>query len=294
MTVLVTGATGNVGGATVRALVARGEHVRALVRDPQRGRERLGGGVELVIGDFSDRPSVRRAMRGVDRLLLSSADGPDKVAHETAVVDEAVAAGVELIVKASALRAQSGSPLPPFDWNGRIEDHVRQAWIPAVNLRAGFYMTNLLAAAQPVRDAGALFAPAGTGAVAMIDPRDVGAVAAAVLTGKGHEGRDYVLTGAEAITYEQVAEALGAATRRPVAYVDVPPQAAREALAASGAPAWLVEHLDLFFELVRRGELEETTDTVRMLTGREPRSFAAFARDHAGLFEAGAAAAVGA
>jgi uncharacterized protein YbjT (DUF2867 family) len=116
-------------------------------------------------------------------------------------------------------------------------------------------------------------------------------VAAVVLTTPGHEGRDYVLTGGEAITYRQVAEQLAAASGQPVRYVDAPAPAAREELIAAGLPDWLVTQLDLIFELVRRGEFEETTDAVRLLTGREPRTFADFARDHAGPFGADVAAA---
>jgi uncharacterized protein YbjT (DUF2867 family) len=290
MTVLVTGATGNVGSATVRELLDRGARVRAFVRDPGRARDRLGEGVELASGDFGDPASVRRALDGVARVLLSSADGPDKVADETGVIAAAAAEGVELIVKASTVGARAGSPLPCWDWNGQIEDRLRGAPVAAVNLRSGFYMTNVLMAADQVRGAGRLFAPAGDGAIAMVDPRDVGAVAAAVLTGEGHAGRDYVVTGPEAITYRQVADALAAATGYSVEYVDVPPQAAREGLVGAGMPPWLVDHLDGAFALIRRGELAQATDTVRMLTGREPRTFAAFARDRAGLFaQAGAA-----
>jgi uncharacterized protein YbjT (DUF2867 family) len=290
MTILVTGATGNVGSAAVRELIGRGARVPALVRDPRGARERLGGDVELAAGDFGDPPSLRRALHGVERVLLSSSDSPEKVAHETAVIAAAVAAGVELVVKASTAGARAGSPLPCFDWNGQIEDALRYAFVPAVNLRSAFYMTYLLMAADQVR-AGSLFAPAGDGAIAMVDPRDVGAVAAAVLTSDGHAGRDYTLTGPEAIAYQQVATALVAATGHPVEYLDVPAEAARAGMVAAGMPPWLVEHLDRVFDLVRRGELAETTHTVRTLIGREPRSFADFAHDRARAFGGSAAAA---
>jgi uncharacterized protein YbjT (DUF2867 family) len=105
-------------------------------------------------------------------------------------------------------------------------------------------------------------------------------VAAAVLTGSGHESRTYRLTGPEAISYAEVAAILG------VHYVDVPPPAAREQLEAAGMPDWLVDHLDRVFALMRDGAMAETTDTVRVLTGREPRSFVQFARDHADVFGA--------
>ena len=281
MTVLVTGATGNVGSAVAHELLERGAAVRAFVRDPAAD---LPAGVERAVGDFEDPSSIRAALDGVDRVFLSSADGPRKVEHETAVIDVAAAAGVQLIVKASTLGARVGSPLPPFDWNGRSEEHLRVSGVPAVVLASAFYMANLLAAAGPVREQGVLPAPAGDGAIGMIDPRDVGVVGAVVLTGDGHSGRTYRLTGPEPVTYIRVADELGRATGSPVRYVDVPPGVARAGLEAAGMPGWLVEHLDRAFALVRAGALDETTDVVRALTGREPRDLATFARDHAGHF----------
>jgi uncharacterized protein YbjT (DUF2867 family) len=230
----------------------------------------------VAVGDFEDAASIGAALRGVDRVFLVSADGPRKVAHETAVID--AAGHVGLIVKASTVGAEPGSPLPCFDWQGRIERYLRGAGVPFVILASGFYMTNLLAAAEPVCTQGILPAPAGTGRVAAIDPRDVGRVAATVLATPGHAGRCYGLTGPAAIGYAEMAAVLGAR------YVDVPPAAAREALAAAGTPGWLVDHLDGAFALVRSGALADTTDTVRVLTGREPTAFAAWAREHADVF----------
>ena len=273
MSILVTGASGNVGAQVVRELQARGAPVRAFVRDPGKLP-----GVELAVGDFSDPESIRRSLEGVDRVFLSSADGPDKVAHETAVVDAAAAAGVDLVVKASTMLAEVGSPLKPLDWNGRSEQHLIASGVPAVILASSFYMTNVLAAAEPIREHGILPAPAGDGAVAMVDPRDIAGVAAAVLTGDGHAGRTYRLTGPEPITYARIAQLLG------VEYVDVPPEAARRQLEDAGMPDWLVDHLDGAFALIRSGAMAETTDVVRAVTGRDPRDFAAFARDHAALF----------
>jgi uncharacterized protein YbjT (DUF2867 family) len=282
--VLVTGATGNVGSAVVRALVSRGVAVRAFVRDAGKARELLGDDAELAVGDLSNAASIRSALDGVERIFLSSADGPEKVAHETAVVDAAAAAGAHLIVKCSTIGAAIGSPMRPFDWHGRIEEHLRRSDLPAVFLHSCFYMTNLLASAEQVRHEHRLFAPAGQGRIAMIDPRDTAAVAAVALTEDGHRGRTYVLTGPQAITYAQVAEELSRATGEHVEFVDVPDEAARQALVAAGMPDWLVEHLGALFPFIREGGLEPTTDTVHALTGREPRAFAEFAENHAHAF----------
>src|SRR5262245_29630348 len=99
--VLVTGATGIVGSRVIRELTARGETVRALVRDPDRATELLGGGIEYVPGDFADVASVHRAMEGVDRVFLACANHPRQVEYEANVIDTAAAAGVRRIVKLS-------------------------------------------------------------------------------------------------------------------------------------------------------------------------------------------------
>ena len=284
--VLVTGATGNVGSRVVRELRDRGVTVRAFVRDPGKAAAMLGDGVELVPGDFSDRASVRRALKGVDCIFLGCANDPQQVEYETGVIAAAAAAGARRIVKLSALGANIGSPLAFWDWHGRIEERLRASGVPAVVLRPSFYMTNLLGMAEGVRHEGALFAPAGGARISMVDPRDVAAVAAVALITDGHEGQTHVLTGTEAITYERVAGELSAVTGRRVRFVPVPDEAARQALVGAGLPEFVAQQLITLFGLLRRGAHEQTTATVRALTGHEPRSFAEFARDHAGFFQA--------
>lgn len=166
------------------------------------------------------------------------------------------------------------------------EQHLRGSGVPAVILRPSFYMSNLLGSAETIKHAGKVFAPADGARIAMIDLRDVAAPAAVVLTEDGHDGQSYVLTGPEALTYGEVAAHLSAATGRAIEFVDVPDEAAREALAQAGMPRWMAEQLVILYGILRQGAAAQTTDTVRALTGREQRTFAQFARDHAGLFRA--------
>jgi uncharacterized protein YbjT (DUF2867 family) len=280
--VLVTGATGNVGTQVVRELQTRRISIRAFVRDPKAAAAKLGD-VELTVGDFGDPDALRRTLVGVDQVFLTAADGPQKVAHETAMIDAAVAAGIERIVKLSAIGAQVGSPLPAFGWHGAIEAHLERSSVPFVVLQPSFFMTNLLMVAGRVANMGQLGAPSNDARVAMIDPRDVAAAAAAVLADSGHEGRVYQLTGGEAITFEDVAQALAEAIGRPVEFVNVPEEVAPAAFQGAG-PEWLVQQLLGVFALIRQGACAQTTDTVRALTGRAPRTIADFARDHARIF----------
>lgn len=188
------------------------------------------------------------------------------------------------MVKLGANGAQIGSPLAFWDAHGRIEQRLRESGIPSTVLHPSSYTSNLLASAETIRHLGRLFAPAGDAKVTLIDPRDVAAVAAVVLTSGGHAGRTYTLTGPEALTYHQAAEQLSAAIGQPVEYVDVPGPAAREGMVQAGMPEWLADQLVILWDQLRRGAASTTTDMVRVLTGREPRTVAEYARDHGEAF----------
>ncbi len=282
--VLVTGATGNVGARLVRLLVERGVPVRAFVRDRDTAITCLGPAVDLVVGDFGDPDSLRAAMEGVEQVFLACPNHPMQLDWETAVIDAAAAAGVRRIVKLSAIDAQVGSPVAFADAHGRIEEHLRKAGLAHVLLRPTFSMANLLGGADGVRQAGAIFLPGGGAKVAMIDPGDVARVAAVALTGDGHDGRCYQLTGPEAITFDDVAEQLSAVVGRPIGFVPVPDDAALAQLVGAGMPEWLATNMVRQFGLLRQGAQAESQDRVRVLTGREARSIGQWARDHAAAF----------
>lgn len=282
--ILVTGATGNAGSEVVRALAEERQPVRAFVRDPDQARSLLGPAVELTPGDFADTVSVREAFEGVEAVFLSGPDDPRRVKWEKRAIDIAATTGVRKVVKLSSIEAETGSAAAFWDWHGQIEQHLSESGIPTVILRSNAFMSNVTAAAEQIAGEGRLYAPAGEARIAMIDPRDVGAAAAVVLTMPGHEGRSYVLTGPQAITYAQVAADLSAATARPVEYVDVPDEGARQGMTQAGLPDFLAEKVVEVFAMLRRGAGEEVTATVERLTGRPARDFASFARDHAELF----------
>jgi uncharacterized protein YbjT (DUF2867 family)/predicted ester cyclase len=265
--ILVTGATGTAGSQVVRALVERGLAVRVFARDADKARGLFGDAVELALGDFADPQSVRAALDGVHDVVLSCADDPRRVEWETGAIDAAVAAGVRRIVKLSTIGAEPGAPVAFWDWHGRVEEHLRRSGVPAVILRSSFYMSNVVA------DQGAVYAPAGDARIAMIDPFDVGAAAAAVLTSEGHDGRTYELTGPAAITYAQAAAALS------VPFVDVPAEGAMQAMTEGGVPEFVAGELVKVFALLRQGAVDQVTETVEELTGRPARDFTSFVRE---------------
>jgi uncharacterized protein YbjT (DUF2867 family) len=286
MNILVTGATGTVGSHVARALAGRGVAVRAFVRDPNKAAAVLGTGIATAVGDFADRSSLDRALEGIDRLFLACGNEPGQVDHECAAIDAAGEAGVKLVVKLSGPHADVDSPLIFGRWHGQIEAHLRASGLPSVLLHPSAFMTNVFAFADTITHTGMLFAPAGSARIAFIDPRDVAAAAVTALVEDGHRGRAFRLTGPAAITYDQIAETLSAATGRTIRYVDVPDDAARQAMVDAGLPPMFADAVVAVFASHRAGAMEQVTTGVRTLTGWEPRNIAQFARDHAAAFQA--------
>jgi len=130
-----------------------------------------------------------------------------------------------------------------------------------------------------------LVASMQAGKIAMVDARDVAAVAVAALTSDGHVGKTYTITGPEALAFQEVAQKLSEMTGRRVSYQDVPLATVRQELAATGMPAWLVEVRMEFTTALRDGYAAAVTDTVQAVTGQPARTFDAFAREHAALFK---------
>jgi uncharacterized protein YbjT (DUF2867 family) len=283
--ILVTGATGNV-GRTVTSLLARRPdlRVRALARDAGAAALLLPESVEVAVGDFGDPASLAAALDRVEAVFLACPNVPSQVDHESLLIDRAAAAGVGRLVKLSARGAQIGSSVAYWHWHALVEQRLSASGIPAVVLQPSFLMSNLLAAAEPVREHGLLFAPAAHARISMVDPRDVAAVAATALVEAGHDGRTYVVTGPSAITYDVVAAAFAEALGRDVAYLDITPEEARGAMLDQGLPPFVVDQLGAVFAALRGGGQTTTTDAVRSVTGRLPRAFSEFAADHASVF----------
>jgi uncharacterized protein YbjT (DUF2867 family) len=277
--ILVIGATGTVGSEVVRQLVATGERPRALVRDPATARQRLGDQVEHVVGDLDRPETIAAALAGVDRVFLLTTQSSRQPEWERAVIGAAARAGVGQLVKLSVFRADEQSPLQVARQHGKAERVLAQSGLAATILRPVFFMQNLLAM---VHD-GAIATAAGDGRVAMVDARDIAAVAVATLTGGGHAGKTYTLTGPQALTFYQVASILSRQTGRPLRHVRVPPDKVRVALQGRGVAAWYADDMAKLHSMLAVGYEEVVTDDIHRVTGRPPRTLAQFAGDHASV-----------
>jgi len=277
---LVTGATGNVGGELVRALAGAGQAVRALTRDGDRTP--WPPGTEAVAGDLNDPASVRPALAGAQGVFLLPG-----YADMAGVLAEARQAGVQRVVQLSGQSAASAGA----DGNTRnaitrymaaSERAARDGGLDWTILRPAMFMSNTLQWQPQLRAGDLVRAPFAGVQAAVTDPADVAAAAAVALTGPGHAGQIYPLSGPEALRPADRVRILGQALGRELRFEAQSNAEARAEMSAS-TPA---EYVDAFFDFYVDGALDESAvlPTVAELTGRPPRTFAQWAAAHADAF----------
>jgi uncharacterized protein YbjT (DUF2867 family) len=274
--IVVTGATGNVGGEVAAALAARGADVRAVVRDPARAS--LPAGVELVQGDLELPESLTPALDGARAVFLLGgwSDMPELLRRiRRASVERVVLLTSRCVVGGRADNAVTRMWLDS-------EAAVRDSGVAWTVLRPSGYASNALRWLPQLRQGDVVRAPWPEVAIATIDPADIGAVAATVLTEPGHEGRAHALSGPEPLTPGEQVEQLAAVLERPLRYEPLSDQQARAEMAAD-TPA---PYIDAFFRFYSEGEFDDSPvlDTVDQITGRPPRRFEQWARAHADAF----------
>jgi len=233
--VLVTGATGNQGGACVEALLKKGHQVRALTRNPaspaaNRLRER---GVEVAVGDFTDRDSLVRAADGADAIYAMSTPYEQGAAQEIAqgitITDAAKSAGVVHFVYSSVASADRGTGIEHFDGKYSVERHIQTSGVPYTIVAPVFFMENLL---QPwtlpsLRQGKLAMALPATRSLQQIAVADIGAFVAAVIErGDTVFGHRFDIAGDE-LTGEEAAAVLSKVTGREVHYEGFPPDVLR-------------------------------------------------------------------
>jgi uncharacterized protein YbjT (DUF2867 family) len=267
MTILVTGATGNVGRHVVSHLAAAGHKVRALTRKPSGAS--FPEGVEAVAGDLTDPAALAPAMRGATALHLITFGGEGYAPLQTGaeLVDMAERAGVR---KVTVLRGQPGT----------VEDAVRASAMDWTLVTPMEFMSGVFDWAGSIRAEGVVRAPFADARSPMVHDGDIGASIAKVLTSDGHAGKSYELTGPAALSVRDKVSQISAGLGREIRYEEMSEDEARTAWAAEGLPAEVIE----FFVMAHGTDHATVLPTVEELTGRPARTLAEFVREHAARF----------
>jgi uncharacterized protein YbjT (DUF2867 family) len=274
--ILVSGASGNVGGELIRQLAAHNEQARALVRN--LGKVALPAGVTEARGDLDQPESLDTALEGVRAVFLLG--GP----HDSAAVLRKLSrAGVERVVLLGSRSVIGGKPDNAIVkmWL-QAEAAVHASGLDWTVLRASGFASNALRWLPQLRQGDVVRAPFARAAIASIDPADIAAVARLALLNGGHAGKSYALSGPEAQLPEQQVAILGRVLGRKLRF-EAQPDAEALAELRQSAPPGFAEGFQRFFV---DGEFDDSTisEAVRDLTGHDPRSFADWAARNSAAF----------
>jgi len=276
--ILVTGAGGKTGRAVIRALIGRGETVRALVHRPDQVRsiQELGA-QEVVVGDMRDEATMSRAARGARAIYhICPNVCPDEVAIGQVLIAAARAAGVERLVHHSVLHPQIEAM--PHHWSKlRVEEKLFESGLSYTILQPAAYVQNVLAYWNQIVEQGVYLVPYSVEArLSMVDLQDVAEAAAISLAELGHTGATYELAGPEALTQVEVAAILSQHLGRPVRAQAVPLDEWERKARASGTSDYAVETLLAMFRYYDRFGLCGNPNVLTWLLRRPATTFATF------------------
>lgn len=285
--ILITGATGNVGSQVAAQLCERGVPPVAVVHSADKAAAVKAHCAEVRVADLRDEQQVASVFEGIDKVFLVTPATPDQLEIGDRLIAAADAAGVDHVVKLSIIGAEYEPGILLGRWHRHMEKMIERSSMRWTFLRPNGYMQNYIAAwGATIGTEGKIYLPVGDGAMSLIDARDVAAAGVEALLGDGHAGQAYTLTGEVAHTNSEIAKLFAHVLEKPVDYVDVPEAAARSSLEGAGVPEPLVTGILELWALQKGGAAAGVTTTFQELTGRSPRSFAQFVRDHASAWGA--------
>lgn len=287
--IVITGASGNYGRGVTDRLIAQGRAADLILitRKPEKLADRAAQGCTVRYGDFDKPETLKQAVQGAERMLLISGTrvGARVVQHKAAI-DAAAAAGVGHIIYTSFIGIDDpANPAEVRHDHIETEALIRASGCGWTMLRDAHYADAMILMAGPgVMQSGKWFSNAGEGREAMVWRDDCIESAVAVLTGEGHDGQIYNITGPELQTFGEVAAIMAEVTGRPVEYVPLDDEGQYAMFDAMGIPRRPVDDLEVagipwnsddmvsFGRAIREGFLELCTDDVERLTGRKARS----------------------
>lgn len=281
--ITVFGATGNTGAPLVDSLLAKGSKVRAVTSDPAKVDVLKAKGCEAVTANFTDPAALERACAGAERIYLVTPAHLDMRRWKANVIGAAKAAGVRHVVLATGLGASPKARVTFGQWHSETQELVKESGLDWTFVQPTYFMQNLLWQVGNIAKTGVYHDDLG-GPVAWIDARDIADVAAEALTGPGHEGKTYGLTGPEALTGEDIAAMLSEVTGRAITCAPLSVEDAKAAMIAAGMQEEVAAAMVELASIAPKGCLAGIETTVSDVLGRPARRFRDFVSEHRKAF----------
>jgi uncharacterized protein YbjT (DUF2867 family) len=281
MTILITGATGDIGSRVAEQLIAQGIHPRILVRNAEKAKARFGQRAHICNGDLAEPATIRSAMKGVHTLFLVNV-GPEIPRLDEVAATIAKEEGVHRIVKLSSLDVEQGLAIGA--WHEKGEAALRATGIAFTFVRPTGFMSNLLAWAHSIKTEGVVRSSTGDGGRPFIHSEDIAAVSVAALLDEEYAGRMLSITGPKTATFGDATQIIGRAIGKALVYEPISDEEAAERYSrVSSSPAETAAHV-AFWRAIREGRLAATTDGVEQVLGRTPISLDQWASENAHHF----------
>jgi uncharacterized protein YbjT (DUF2867 family) len=279
--ILLTGITGNNGGATANALLKLGVKFRALVRDLDKAAEWADKGVELIKGDLEDPASVKAALEGIDRAVLILPNGEDQQRLELSFIETAKQAGLPWLLKLSSPEAVRGTTSPIPLAHIAAEDAIMASGMNWTFVRPSFFMQNFRSSPATAKSTGTLSMPMGKGTVALTDCADAGSFIAKVLSDEDsapHYGQCYDISGPDPVMdFNDIAKVIGEVIGQDVKFDDCDATAFQEAIRPFHRNDWHSDAVAYLFAEIANGETPGVkTSTFQEMMGRPGTSLKEF------------------
>lgn len=276
--ILVIGALGNVGSEVVKYLCQKGQKIRAADRDSKRLEEKFGDSIETVRFDFLDPKTYSETFAGVEKMFLMRPPQLANIKRDMLpAMKAAKQAGVKYVVFLSIIGVEGAKFVPHY----KVETFLREKGFQTTFLRCSFFMQNLNTTHRnEIRERNEIFVPVGNAKTSFIDVRDIGAVAAQCLSVEGHTGRNYDLTGTDALDYYQAARILSKTLGREIRYCNPDPLTFFLETIKHGSSVPYAFVVTGLYLSTRFGMAKPVTNEVERLIGRKPISFQQYTEDY--------------
>jgi len=283
--ICITGAGGTVGHELVKQLELAKVSFRVAHFSKEKVDAARSKGIEAVIIDYNRPETLRAAFQGCDKLFLIGPNALNQTQLELNAVEAAKAVGVQYIVKQSVMGAEA-EDFSLAIIHRPIEQAIESSGMAWTFLRPSSFMQNVVTfMSETIKAESTFYSASGVAKISHVDVRDIAEVAVKALTEPTHAGKAYTLTGSEALTYDELAQALSTVLGRSISHISLVPDDLKQAMLAEGMPQAIADRMLDLERYYRKGRANRITNDIKQVTGHEPRRFEQYARDYGSVLQ---------